>query len=888
MSRWTFLAAVLLGAALTACSGGANRADPGTPPDTTAIGPGGAARVSGARDATFQLSGSAGAVAYRCTLDGAPVACTGPMVTVAGLAAGPHVFTAAAVDADGRVDPTPAIWAWTMDPALPPPPTFSATATADQIVVTYTAPPEGGAIVSFGHSAATATEYLVPATGSPMTLTVGFPGPDGQLAPIQPCAEYWVTVAALDAAMHLSDPAPPQRVVTTPAAPAASVFGKDGEIVVGAPAEGAEYQVEYGAAPDRFDGTEALEGASPVVVAAGGSLHGLQADQPRWFRVSRRFGPSCVGAAGPAQRATPRPWRPLNAGPTAAELLTVACSSATSCVAAGAGGVALVTSDGTSWSPTSFSDGTTRQAAASPTALFAHGYDGVLHRSTDGGATWSRRGRIDASSVAFLTADVGVAATQFGVYRSADGGLTWARSHPYAAHAVAAVPGGAAAVAVTLEGAALVSVDAGATWASAASTPEALLAVTCPSATRCLAGGTSGLLLVSDDAGATWAPRATGFTDVLVALAFGDDLRGLAIVSTTDGSRSLHRSVDGGSTWEPVALEPVGAVAAAGPGSALAVGVAGLLVRSDDAGASWTQVGERRPVPGGQAGGAVRLVAPGVVLAAGTAGALRSTDGGATWTAVTYPAEVARATAAAMAFANERFGLMPAVEGATGAQRVLRTLDGGATWSLDGSGVLPAQVTDLACLENAGEPASTTCHAVAGRALYRTLDGGASWHLLSGAGEEVREVRFLDEAHGFLSSGGAFSSGQAATPFHLLATADGGATWAPVAGARAGALAVAPPATVVSGADASYDGGATWERWEPAPAGAAIAVGVGLRVSYEATGFSVAALAPGAPGRSDGAFPWEGPMMDLALVDADRWFGVDLNGVIWTTATGGR
>jgi len=122
----------------------------------------------------------------------------------------------------------------------------------------------------------------------------------------------------------------------------------------------------------------------------------------------------------------------------------------------------------------------------------------------------------------------------------------------------------------------------------------------------------------------------------------------------------------------------------------------------------------------------------------------------------------------------------------------------------------------------------------------------------------------------------------------LLATADGGTTWSAVAGARAGALEVVQPSTIVSGADVSHDGGATWARWDPAPAGTSCAVGAGRLVFFEPMDFSVALLAPGAPDRRDGAFPWEGPMVALALADADRWFGVDLNGVIWVTDTAGR
>ena len=627
-----------------------------------------------------------------------------------------------------------------------------------------------------------------------------------------------------------------------------------------------------------------------MVVAAGASLHGFPADQSRWFRVSRRYGPTCVGTAGPVQRATPNPWRALNAGPTAAELLSVACASATSCVATGSGGVGFVTSDGATWTPTDFTQLTIWQAVASPTALFVQEGQGALHRSTDGGATWSRRGVMDASGLAFLSDDVGVAANLFGIHRTVDGGLTWTRRHPYAAYAVAAVPGGARALAVTLEGEVVVSADAGATWASVLTTPETLLAATCPSASRCLVGGTNGLLLVSDDAGATWSARTTGFTDHIISLAFGDDLRGLALVSTTDGIRTLHRTLDGGSTWEPVVMEPVDAIAAAGPGSAVAVGVAGLLARTDDAGATFTQVGQRQPVPGDQAGGALRLVSPGVVLAAGTAGARRSTDGGATWSAVAYPAEAASASARLTAFADGRFGLMPAVERATGAQRLLRTLDGGASWSLDGSGALPAKAIDLACLPGAGDPATTTCHAVADRSLYRTQDGGASWELLPGAGSNVRAVRFLDATHGFATR---FDSRFPILPglpqaVSMIASADGGATWSAVAGARASTLEVLRPSTLVSAYDVSFDGGATWEPWGPPFSIGQFVAGAGLLVSYEQSGFTTESLAPGTPSRRDGAFPWEGVMVGLALIDADHWVAIDMNGVIWSTATGGR
>lgn len=895
MSRWTSLSAALLGAALCACSG-QPAAPAGPPPDTAATGPGGAARLSNARVATFQLSGSEGAVGFRCTLDGAPVACSGTQATVGDLADGRHTFTAAAVDAAGAVDPSPAVWEWTLDTVPPSPSTFSAAAFADHLEVSYPDPAmDEGIQIRFGPTEATASTYMLYAWGSPMTVVSGFPMLGGDAATIQPCQEYWVTVAVIDAAGNVSDPAPAQRVVTTPPAPGVQVYAKDGQIVVGQPLEGVEYLVEYGAAPDQLDGTEAAEGPSPVTLAAGGALHGLPAIGPRYLRVSQRYG-ACVGAADPVRRVSTSPWRPLNAGPTAAELMAVACSSATSCVAAGAGGVAFATADGATWSPTTFSSDSVRQVVGSPAAIFAHGFDRALHRSTDGGVTWSRRGSIDASDLAFASADRGYATTINGIFRTADGGLTWELRNVHGAYAVAAVPGGERAVAVSLEGDVLVSADRGATWTASPITSEALLTVTCPGAARCLAGGAGGVLLVSDDAGDTWTPRSTGLTDAIVSLAFGDELHGWALVSTTDGHRTLQRTADGGGTWEPVAQEPVDAIAVAGPSSLWVVGVAGLLARTDDGGGTWTQVGHRRPVPGDTAYGvgALCLVAPGTIVAAGSRGALRSVDDGATWTTVAYPPEVEWALPQLAAFASQTFGMVPAVERGTGRHLFLRTFDGGATWSLDGSGEVSGAVGDLACIA-AADPAATTCHAVAGQALYRSTDGGASWTRLTPEGEVIRKVRFLDAARGFMTKAdpaapsppGYPGQDLPPPPTRLHATVDGGDTWSAVEGGVAGNLEVVAPSTVVQGPRVSFDAGATWTTWSPRGA-LWFAVGAGRLVDYEPNDLWSVALAPGGPDAYYGAFPWEGPIVHVLLVDADRWLAVDLNGVIWLTETGGR
>ena len=81
-----------------------------TPPDTALVG--GPVGFVLSPTATFALTGEADAT-YRCTLDGTPVAC-GPQLALSGLRSGTHTLTAAAVDAAGNVDQTPAIRTWTV------------------------------------------------------------------------------------------------------------------------------------------------------------------------------------------------------------------------------------------------------------------------------------------------------------------------------------------------------------------------------------------------------------------------------------------------------------------------------------------------------------------------------------------------------------------------------------------------------------------------------------------------------------------------------------------------------------------------------------------------------------------------------------------------------
>jgi hypothetical protein len=96
-------------------------------PDTDIVE--GPAAVTRSTDASFVFVGNQPDTGYFCKLDGdASVPCRAPY-SIDGLAAGAHTFSVMMRDRFGTVDPTPAVYSWTVDssplpgppPAAPPP-----------------------------------------------------------------------------------------------------------------------------------------------------------------------------------------------------------------------------------------------------------------------------------------------------------------------------------------------------------------------------------------------------------------------------------------------------------------------------------------------------------------------------------------------------------------------------------------------------------------------------------------------------------------------------------------------------------------------------------------------------------------------------------------------
>lgn len=312
--------------------------------------------------------------------------------------------------------------------------------------------------------------------------------------------------------------------------------------------------------------------------------------------------------------------------------------------------------------------------------------------------------------------------------------------------------------------------DRGATWQVAfetgrinftdlaSPTPGLLVAAGLPP----LGSGQKSGVFTSTDGGQTWTRRLdAGFPGqfAVTKLAFANASVGIAA-----GPLGLWRTVDGGSTWAPVANVPdaigvvfshFGGVVWADADVVLIHGAGGKILRSADQGVTWADVSPvgfvdnwldmafnaagvgvavgpngqvARSTNGGQSwqpvatpmpeiGTAVAFADGNTVVVMGNLSqTMRSTDAGATWTAGFW---FGASSLFRVRFESPRVGLaVSAINGLT-----LSTTDGGETWTRIGGGTIDENVTGMA----ASPSGNVVLAGSLGRDLLRSTDGGATW-----------------------------------------------------------------------------------------------------------------------------------------------------------------
>jgi cysteine-rich repeat protein len=452
------------------------------------------------------------------------------------------------------------------------------------------------------------------------------------------------------------------------------------------------------------------------------------------------------------------------------------------------------------------------------------GGNGTVIRTGNGGATWSSRTpsansvppqQTPLTAVGHLTADAAVTGASNGLlYKTENAGTGWlalTRLGGDAITSIAFAADGGGVMARNLRLARSLPADLGTTWnAPVTLTPFSTgfmrvrfeqgvgYAVGTPAAFAA-----EHLLYRSTDNGITWtATTAIGATD----LANNRELRDLALsgqrgVAVDNGFGGFVTTTDGGLTWRKpdrtgdqggqgltdVGFAPDGALG-------LAVGGNRNLLRSTNGGASWSAV---EYDPNGVF--VINSVAlPGAAIAvAGTdqGSLLRSSDGGLTWSAV---AGTIGTQGSAFAFADASVGVVVSAGG------ILRTTDSGQTWTAVSAVPATRASFGSADVGAAGGPQS-------GGVLI-TADKGATWQLAAGS-PIPSDVQMIGDQTVFVASGA-----------QVLRSTDRGQTFTPLAalpGASASTTVVSVRfATLLVGSAVlgdgtllqTVDGGASWTR----------------------------------------------------------------------------
>lgn len=508
-----------------------------------------------------------------------------------------------------------------------------------------------------------------------------------------------------------------------------------------------------------------------------------------FVRLVSAFGPVCTGASQSG-------WCWVNPLPQSARITAVSFAGNTG-IAVGHQETIYRTADaGLTWSAVHHgADFTRLHDVASASAMVRVTVGDSILRSTDGGVSWSKvyGPGADLLGVGFATSSVGFAVSPSNsTLRTLDGGATWA---PHGPRGRGIAFRSATEGIIVGDGLIWRTVDGGSSWVSSP-TPSSLFtlwSVAYVNDSTVVTVGDGGFAR-STDGGTTWTALQTGPDRILRRVAF---LPGTNTGIAT-GTDRIWQTTDGGQFWGQV-LSVSGTMYGVGvvdDRTAIAVGDAGYVLRTTTAGAGWTQISYR-------AGSNVRhynAVAsrPGLALAVGSQGIVRSGDGGDAWTPVfTGNNDQLRGVAIS---AN---GTTALAVGDTGT--ILRSVDGGVTWSSTPSG----SVNPLFGVTFVSDTVAVV--AGGGGTILRSADSGSTWtSVTSGALQNLLAVAFADASVGV-------AVGTAGT---AVRTTDSGITWTPVAtGVQvflAGVAFATPSVGVAVGGGGQVirttDGGQSWNQ----------------------------------------------------------------------------
>lgn len=518
-------------------------------------------------------------------------------------------------------------------------------------------------------------------------------------------------------------------------------------------------------------------------------------------------------------------WVWQNPMPQGNTLTAINVISPTKAIVFGARSVVLRTEDGgVNWA-VSYADPAYRNIESScflsATTGYVCGDDGLILKTTDGGSTFTvlTSGTTeDLSDIDFIDADSGYAVGSVGtVLKTTNGGLTWnaittpitvtintvevvsadnvyfgaatasapqlvSRSTDYGVTWTNATPTGATKNITDIffldaahgwcssqdVGKVFYTTDGGTTWANGVSAnlvvPNYVHFI--DANTGFVTNNNNGNVYRTADGGATYTGIATG-TEPLYCVANS----GTSIFAVGRYG-SIYKSLDNGLTWNPMFLsvtqKPMRSikftsslVGYSGGGSTSAADSLGFILKTNDGGETWENVGYNF-----KAQVYSFAIASSNVWYVGNSinQIYKTTDGGATFTLQTHPIVSTTTDFNDMSFVDVNTGYAVSSGG-----KIIKTTNGGTTWTDANTPFGTSGVWSI-YTPNANKVIAVGASAKA----YMTTDGGTSWTpMTTGIPGTFFVTRFYNENFGLI---GGYSS-----PNPVLSkTTDGGATWTPV------------------------------------------------------------------------------------------------------------
>ncbi len=406
----------------------------------------------------------------------------------------------------------------------------------------------------------------------------------------------------------------------------------------------------------------------------------------------------------------------------------------------------------------------------------------LARRTTNGGQTWLPLSGVPDNQifneVFFTDAQHGVILSDFAIWRTTNAGATWADEFPasnvvYMGN-VALLSADHWFVVTNLEGASIFeTTDGGHNWdVSLQAGGGGFLDIDLLPDGAMVAVSDEGDAFRSSDAGATWSnathTAVTGLRGEIGAIGVGPSGQGAA---GTDTSPPLHwfHTDDGGATWSEDPTGPQIAFTQAieywDADRAVVAGDYGQMWRTTNGGQNWLPVAIPNNPTNGRAFN-LSVPAAGIAFAAVTgqtqSRVYRTTDYGVTWEQRSNGIPSSGGLTG-ISFVDENLGFASGYTG--GSPRMFKTTDGGASWAAIGVTGLPSwtwqihwhdSLVGLAAVYNSG-------------GIYRTTNGGGSWTRVWS--ENAYDLAFSDALHGAATRDSWHHDGT------IFVTEDGGATW---------------------------------------------------------------------------------------------------------------